>query len=461
MLPTNINLDLLNGSNGFCVKMSNSIFSGASFSAGLGDIDGDGLNDFGIGSSNGIFVIYGSPIGFTNPLDLSHLNSSQGFFINSTITSFGSAGDVNGDGKQDIIFGNSNVLNQAGAAYVLYGSSIRMLPIININYINGNTGFTIYDTFDNELAGTAVAGVGDIDGNGYDDVIVGAPGAKNNGKVYVIYGGQNLPSETDVMNLNGTNGFTIYTDQTSRVKNFGILVSMAGDFNLDGLTDMLVASQYLSFLIYGSKNFSDIFNISYINGTNGFTITDTPISTVATSLAGGRDINNDGKPDILIGNGQQGPYNQGTAYVIFGAQGFSASSINVTTLNGKNGFNITDNSQGNNIGVSVALTPDVNGDKIPDIIVGANLYGNNAGETSLIYGSDSFPISVDPFYLDGLDGVVMFGSSNSGTSVSGIGDVNGDYLGDMLIIVRNNWNTGNLAYVVYGEYFIPPYETEI
>jgi hypothetical protein len=177
--------------------------------AGAGDVNGDGYGDFIIGGpfanathilgTGTSYVVFGhagafSPIG---------LNGTNGFVFGAGSTpgdntgySVASAGDVNGDGFDDLIIGawkrDSNGTD-SGTSYVLFGHAGAFADTgIGINDLNGTNGFLLTGALANDLAGTSVASAGDLNGDGFDDLIVGAPGADPNGSAsgtsYVLYG---------------------------------------------------------------------------------------------------------------------------------------------------------------------------------------------------------------------------------------------------------------------------------
>src|SRR5262245_35486130 len=145
---------------------------------------------------------------FPSVIDLSHLGG-LGFRLDGEAAfdfsgySVSSAGDVNGDGFDDFVIG---ALTQgpigAGAAYVVFGGSSGFPAVTNLASLNGTNGFKLSGHSSNEFAGGSVAG-GDVNGDGFSDIIVGAYRADPNGKVnagtaYVVYGhAGGFPANTD------------------------------------------------------------------------------------------------------------------------------------------------------------------------------------------------------------------------------------------------------------------------
>ena len=167
-----------------------------------------------------------------------------------------------------------------------------------------------------------------------------------------------FPQVFDVDNLNGQNGFTLTSSG-----NFGCSVAGTGDINGDGKPDLIVGTyeSKKAFVVFGATNFPATLDTSSLNGVNGFTLTSSS-SGFGVSVAGTGDINDDGKPDLIVG-----AYGAGKAFVIFGATNFPAI-LDTSSLNGANGFTLTSSSY--DFGRSVAGTGDINGDGKPDLIVG-------------------------------------------------------------------------------------------
>jgi hypothetical protein len=206
-------LSSLDGNNGFVIEGgAKGDQSGVAVSA-AGDINKDGFADIligapfadpgGLADAGNAYVIYGSASGFGPSLDLGALDGSDGFVlegvaeIDRTGFSVASAGDVNGDGIDDLLIGarfvDVNGNTYAGRSYVVFGKTQNFGASFDLANLDGSDGFALDGAAEYDHAGRAVASAGDINGDGIDDLVIGAyladgGGAKNAGKAYVVFG---------------------------------------------------------------------------------------------------------------------------------------------------------------------------------------------------------------------------------------------------------------------------------
>jgi hypothetical protein len=381
-------------------------------------------------------------------------------------TSIAGAGDVNGDGVDDIIVGapeaNRDGRGDAGVVHVVFGRATR--GTIDLGAL-GTGGFTIVGAAQNDELGSAVAGAGDVNGDGRDDVLIGAPNADNNGRAnsgsaYVVFG-RMATTTIDLTSL-GDAGFRI--DGVIPGENAGQAVAGAGDVNGDGRPDLLVGAPEASnelgaaYVVFGKASTTpvDLANL----GTGGFAILGAvPDDEAGTAVAGAGDMNGDGRADVLVGApvaDNNGRNDSGSAYVVFGKA--SGTTVNLATLN-TSGFRIDGAAANDLAGLALAGAGDVNGDGRPEALVGAPHADNNgrnaSGSAYVVFGKPS-TTTVDLAAL-GASGFRIDGAGtddNAGESVAGVGDMNGDGRSDVIVggpDASNNGRTASgAAYVVFG-----------
>ncbi|WP_413168090.1 Ig-like domain-containing protein [Capilliphycus salinus ALCB114379] len=484
------NLGDLDGSNGFVIngiETGDLTFDSGRSVSGAGDINGDGIDDLIVGSSNAdpngntdageSYVVFGSDQGFSASLEISDLNGRNGFAIEGINEkdysghSVSGAGDVNGDGIDDLIIGAPRRPQEfvgSGNSYVVFGSDQGFDASLELSDLDGSNGFAINGIDAGDRSGQSVSGAGDINGDGIDDLIIGAPNADPNGnngagESYVVFGSaEGFDANLELSDLDGSNGFIINGFYNSIVNNSsgsGRSVSGTGDLNGDGIDDLIIGAPWSffssgkSYVVLGSdQGFDASLELSDLDGSNGFVIKgDSVWDYFGHSVSGAGDINNDGFDDLIIGEPLGDLYDSGESYVVLGSdQGFS-ETLTTSNLDGSNGFvinalDILDNSE--HSGHSVSGAGDINGDGFDDLIIGAPNADIGSGNSYVVLGSDlGFSASVNLSYLDGINGFVINGIDaldNSGRSVSGAGDINGDGFDDLIIAANNQ------SYVVFG-----------
>ncbi|WP_392535403.1 hypothetical protein [Nostoc sp. C117] len=440
MANSTFNLSDLNGSNGFTVNGITVADRSGSSVNNAGDVNGDGFDDLIIGapgadpngqSSGQSYVVFGSSTGFSSSFDLSTLNGTNGFAINGIAADDSSgfssgAGDVNGDGFDDLIIGASSADpngSQSGQSYVVFGKSIGFSSSLNLSSLNGTNGFAINGIAGGDLSGLSVSSAGDINNDGFDDVIIGAIGANDfSGQSYVVFGkSTGFSPSLNLSTLNGTNGFVINGIQLGDLS--GGSVSDAGDINGDGIDDLIIGatnapdgSSGQSYVVFGkTTGFSASLNLSTLNGANGFAIDGIEAGDFSGSpVSSAGDVNGDGIDDLIIGAINFQTNNGGTvsasgqSYVVFGkSTGFSAS-LNLSDLNGTNGFTINGIEADDLTNFSVSGAGDVNGDGFDDLIIGvpsADPNGISSGQSYVMFGKGTgFSPSINLSDLNGTNG---------------------------------------------------------
>jgi len=384
--------------------------------AGAGDVNGDGYGDFIIGAryynitkpnEGTAFLYYG--------------NSTKNFPVRNAVFSSGqesawlgsavaSAGDVNGDGFSDVIIGAyayDNGQTDEGTALVYHGGALL-----------GHTAAKnmITDSLYASRSGSGVANAGDINADGFDDVIINAPGTDPlvAGRTCILYG-----------SVDGIRQPAYNPSQKIQTIPFGRAVGGAGDVNGDGFADVVIGSPHFGSLINGGEvriYFGNAMGVDTVN----FQVLLEPLggTKFGTSVNGAGDLNGDNYADIVVGAPKYKLTNvnetRGAAYVYYG----SPTGVNTVpkVLPGKN--------NNASMGASVAGLGDTNGDGYGDLIVGApttNTGGTEGGAAWIYYGS-STGVDNSTTYFKHDVAYVHFGMS-----VAGAGDVNGDGFNDALV----------------------------
>lgn len=439
--------------SGTIVKSSNNV------AAGL---------DFTVPSLTGVLVA-GGVSGCSSSQLFSGLNGTNGTKLydvtigNSAGYSVSDAGDVNGDGYDDVIVGALKSNGRRGYSYVVFGKAAGWASTMAFNTLDGTNGFRLDGTNVNDDSGEVVSSAGDVNGDGYDDILVGAWRANGMvGYTYVVFGKATWGATLALSTLNGTDGFRLDGDGTTSFS--GEFSSSAGDVNSDGYDDIIVgvkrgdSNKGYAFVIFGKPSgwAASATLTSLADGTAGFRLDGTTAADYfGHSMSSAGDVNGDGFDDIIVGAIMTSGGSRGAAYVIFGKASGWAANMAVNTLNGTNGFRLDGTNVSELAGQSVSNAGDVNGDGFDDMLVGAHTVNSNRGYTYVVFGKPSgWASSIALSSLNGTTGFRLDGIDNndySGFSVSNAGDVNGDGFDDILVGAYGASGINGESYIVYGK----------
>jgi hypothetical protein len=411
-----------------------------------GDVNGDGYDDVIVGApdySNDqtyegrAFLYLGSASG---PSELPSWAAEGDQDMAGFGYSVSSAGDVNNDGYDDVIIGapdysNGQVLE--GRAYLYLGSS---------SGLSASPSWTAEGNRDCAQFGCSVSSAGNVNGDLYDDVVIGAHD----------YSGGGAGAGCAFLFLGSVSGLTSPSwialgDQTG--EDLGRSVSSAGDVNGDGYDDVIVgAPGYLIDQGAEGRAFVYLGSVTGLSASPSWTADGNMVlAFFGFSVSSAGDVNNDGFDDVVVGatyysNGQT---YEGCAFLYLGS---------ILGLSGSPSWAVEGNMDFAYFGTSVSSAGDVNGDGYDDVIVGAPDYSNGQtyeGRVFLYFGSSS-GLSASPSWVAESDQAY----GGMGLSVSSAGDVNGDGCDDVIIGApgyTNGEGAEGRAYLYSGEVQIPEF----
>jgi hypothetical protein len=420
-----------------------------------GDLNGDLINDFLIDTRSfetalaKIYVIFGKYSGWPTEKSLSTADASfLGEHVGKEITIAG-VGDVNGDLRNDILVGCSREDHTKGKSYLIFGKSSGWSQ--NVNMSNVDATFLVDDKIygTQQQSGHSVSGIGDVNGDSYDDFIIGAPQSDSNnpymsdcGKSFLFFGRPSGWAQND--NLSNADVVIVGENMMDRS---GSEIAGVGDVNWDGFDDFLVwapseGSNYVgkTYLILGRvSGWKSEMSLSEANASFiGENIND----HAGTLLSKAGDVNGDGYDDFLLGS-----ITANKAYLVFGRD--TGWSLN-TSLSGANVTFIGENS-GAVSAMSMSGAVNFNADGYDDIIIGAPNYDNkeipgiDVGKTYIIYGRNStdwpkkFNLANSNLALKGQESI-----DRCGSSITGVQSINLDFNDELLVLSHN------VVYLFFG-----------
>jgi len=451
--------------------------------ATAGDVNGDGRPDLLLGAdyatysgrsgSGAAYVVFGQASAGT--VDLASLGT-KGYVIGGAAAgdqagiSVGDAGDVNGDGIPDALVGanwaDNNGRSGSGSVYVVFGKSST--TAVDLNALGGG-GFRIDGAASNDDLGFKVAPAGDLNGDGRADLLAVAENAStqgrtNNGADYVVFG-KATTTTVDLASL-GAQGYRIDGPSGANLA-WG---RNAGDLNGDGIPDAIVGGDYYSYngrtnagsawVVFGKASTTTVDLASL--GSGGFRIDGQSAGdNFSSDVDGGRDINGDGKADLVIGAqgaGYNGRAGSGSAYVIFGKA--TTTTIDTASL-GTQGYRIDGAVAGDQFGWETATIPDTNGDGVPDLLLTADLASNNgltdSGAAYIVFGKSSTStidlnnLGTAGYRLDGNVANIAFGEGAAYSTGAGSdfdADGRSDFVVDAAYADNNGRTNSGSVYVI-------------
>lgn len=404
----NIDLSAL-GSRGFVIGGSAAGDRAGTSVAAAGDLNDDNFDDVLIGApdadfngrneSGSVYVVFGGP----SPVDLDLATlGTRGARIDGAAAddrlgrSVAGAGNVNGDDRLDIVAG-APLAGGAGAAWAVLGPFAGTLDLFS----PGGAAYRISGAVNGDSAGAAVAGAGDLNADGRDDLLIGAPDAGFNsrgfsGSTYVVYG---LASPAPVL-LASLGGAGYRIDGAGFAHNSGAALG-TGDINGDDRTDILIGARSTD---YNARNDSGsvyaIFTPGPIDlanlGTAGIRVDGGELNALFGKSVTALDLNGDSIDDLVGGASSadiNGRPNSGAVYVVYGGPAVTNRDLGATPAD----RNYDGAAAGDRAGASLASVGDVNDDAGEDLAIGALGAGNNgraaSGSGYVVFGD---PIEPDP-----------------------------------------------------------------
>lgn len=375
----------------------------------IGDVNGDGFDDMAVGAPNyqkdfaaeGRVDIHYGPV----PVEGPYVGESlYGGAVNAYFGyALSSAGDVNNDGYDDLVVGAYGA-GSGGAIYVYHGSpnGLETTPATTIDSL----------ALSGDQFGYSVSSAGNVNGDEFSDIIVGAPGGD---KAYIFHGSVNGISASPARILNGT-------QSGSR---FGVAVSSAGDADNDGFSDVVVGAE-----LYTDGHSTEGGAFVYFGSSGGIIATpewvyqsDQVGANFGHAVSSPGDIDGDGFDDLLIGapNFDNGHSNEGRVYVYYGDVRNTVPAIGVL---------LEPNQTDAKFGTAIASASDFNKDGFADVIIGAPGYSSGeAGEgRAFVYLGSAAGLTTNGLTYESDQAGASFG-----ISVAGGGDFDNDGFGDVVV----------------------------
>jgi len=406
--------------------------------------------------------------------DVLSLDGSDGFRLlidgGFQLSSYDAVGDINGDGFMDL------ALRLSTNHYFLLGQAGGFQGVLPLSaaIAAGQMLRTEVIAPDDEDFSTGLTRIDDVNGDGIDDWLIGTYilGGEEvlveSNVTYIVFGSGQVPATIDLTSLDDSSGYRIDGPVIlGRSENYDgtSSISYAGDINGDGIGDFFFnaladddALDRSVFVVFGQANGAPAtLDGRLLDGSNGFRIDQTlPDTTGFGNVVPGRsDVNGDGLDDLLIAASDAGLGGEGlsgSVYVVFGRAGGFPAVLDVTTLDGSNGFRM--DGRGNEQAGSSVSSADFNGDGIDDILIGTTAPVDEeegfSSDAYVVFGKPGgFDVTFALGDLDGSNGFRIIDSASESVQLSQIsraGDFNGDGIEDLVVA---DGSSGNV-YVIYG-----------
>lgn len=339
-LSSDIDLTLLDGSEGSVFPGTTGFESIARNVGAAGDVNNDGYADFFIGtgrigddplSEGGTYLIFGSPTGYGAEFDFSTIDGSNGTLMlgandhDRFALDFAGGGDINGDGIDDMVFGaagESDVPAYTSRSYAVFGHTDGFSATTQISALDNNDRWIINARYGFNF-GNAIT-TGDFNGDGLFDIAIGDDQYGNPGSVQLIFGDatpKTAPVEVSDYFFSEADG---ELRGHALMAHAGSAVDFIGDINGDGFSDLIVdgfdqaSESGRASVVFGSDQpFDDVKDLGQLNGFDGFAVSGfgSPLN-VQYEVSRAGDLNGDGFADFVISGGSFGT--GGVAFVVFG-----------------------------------------------------------------------------------------------------------------------------------------------
>ncbi|MCC6545611.1 VCBS repeat-containing protein [Candidatus Sumerlaeota bacterium] len=477
---------LIDGTNGFVIQGTNLAPRMGTAACAAGDMNGDGVEDFAVGSDGGSTVA----MVFFGGVERAALETNpgvEGFIVDALGSgvvgpwSMAGAGDVNGDGFDDLLIGgNAAQDDPRTVAWLIFGGGALAGDTRQLATLDASEGVRLESRAQFNGRRTAVAALGDMNADGFSDIVIGNygddPGLAHEGRgaAYVVFGhgGAWLPN-VNLRALDGTNGFSIAGAVGDQL---GYDVNVASDFNGDGVQDIVLSSpswSVSSVVVFGKRGvWPSHVDASSLSAADGTVLRG--MHALGTAAA---DLNGDGLSDIILAG--EGRYSAAYSFivektsVVLGRDSAPAEIPSVNEPDVANGILVTSMGfqDGPVLGESAG---DINGDGLEDVFFGAPFADScryigssyycfsGAGYGTMMLGDATPGIESFAFFPSGIfsykfvDG--RFENNEGARSLAGIGDINGDGIADLATSIAGlpvSEGISGETYVIFGLYELP------